>query len=210
MTNQNLDTNTSGTKYCERKGVFCSLLTDYSVCNSANCSRDLPDIESIKTNAELIEELFAEAPKCLDTVGELISAQPTIYPLYTQAYVDELKKEVAEYKGLYEEMYRKWSELDTKDLNKKYAESIARDYLNKNAELVKQNEELSKLLMAYHSQTIKPVTVETIYEFLKSNAIMMEIPHGSEPAEEDVLGVMWWQIAKYFKEKFNVGDYEDE
>lgn len=52
--------------------------------------------------------------------------------------------------------------------------------------------------------------LEKTYEFLKSNVIMMEIPHGSEPAEEDVQGVMWWQIAKYFKEKFNIGDYEDD
>lgn len=207
MTNQKLDTENCYAAYCSRKGVFCAMLTDHSKCNSTNCLMDIPDVESVKTNTELIEELVAEAPKCINTVGELIAEQPAIYPLYTQAYVDELKKEVAEYKSLYEDQYRKCSELQAKDLNKKYAEAIASDYLKKNAELVKQNEGLSQLVMAYHSQTIKPVTVETIYEFLKDTAITsadaVELYYANE------LLVPWERIARYFKEKFSVGDFPE-
>ena len=51
---------------------------------------------------------------------------------------------------------------------------------------------------------------ESIYEDLKAMVLMTDIPHGSEPAEEDVEAVMWWQVSKYFKDKFNVGDYEED
>ena len=40
--------------------------------------------------------------------------------------------------------------------------------------------------------------------------LMTDIPHGSEPAEENVEAVMWWQVSKYFKDRFNVGDYEED
>ena len=31
-------------EFCERKGVDCECLTDHSVCNTANCHRNLPDV----------------------------------------------------------------------------------------------------------------------------------------------------------------------
>ena len=51
---------------------------------------------------------------------------------------------------------------------------------------------------------------ESIYEDLKAMVITTDIPHGSEPAEENVKAVMWWQVSKYFKDRFNVGDYEED
>ena len=51
---------------------------------------------------------------------------------------------------------------------------------------------------------------QKIYDFLKSNVISMEIPHGGEPAEEDVNAVMWWQIQKYFKDNYDIGNYEED
>jgi hypothetical protein len=196
-------TNTKEEKFCYRKGAFCF---EHATCTGSSCFRNLSDY----TKAISVEPALVDVGEPVLMGTTVIADDGGFTNYYTQAYVDELKQERDKYKELYETMYRKYSELDTKDLNKKYAEAIAKDYLNKNVELVKQNEELSKLIMAYHGQTIKPVTVEIIYEFLKSNTINIEIPHGSEPAEEDVLGVMWWQIAKYFKEKFNIGDYKDE
>lgn len=52
--------------------------------------------------------------------------------------------------------------------------------------------------------------IETIYDDLKSMLIITDIPHGSEPTEENVEAIMWWQASKYFKDRFNVGDYEDD
>lgn len=51
---------------------------------------------------------------------------------------EELQEQVDEYKGLYATMYRKWSELDTKDLNKEYVTRLAHEYMDKNIELQKQ------------------------------------------------------------------------
>ena len=82
------------------------------------------------------------------------------------------------------------AELETKDLNKKYAEAIAKDYLNKNTELLGN--------------------IMTVYDRLKEAMLVRDISFGSEPAEEDVEIVTWWQVAKQFKELFNIGDYEDE
>ena len=52
--------------------------------------------------------------------------------------------------------------------------------------------------------------IETIYEDLKAMVLMTDIPHGSEPTEENVEAIMWWQASKYFKDRFNVGDFEDD
>jgi ABC-type ATPase with predicted acetyltransferase domain len=109
---------------------------------------------------------------------------------FKEAYVEQLKDEVAEYKSLYEDQYRKCSELQAKDLNKKYAEAIAKDYLNKNTELLEN--------------------IMTMYDRLKEAMLVRDISFGSEPAEEDVEIVTWWQVAKQFKELFNIGDYKDE
>ena len=38
--------------FCKRKNVECECLTDYSVCNTANCHRKLPDV-SIKTKKKI-------------------------------------------------------------------------------------------------------------------------------------------------------------
>ena len=51
---------------------------------------------------------------------------------------------------------------------------------------------------------------QKIYDFLKSNVISMEIPHGGEAAEEEVNAVMWWQIQKYFKDNYDIGNYEED
>jgi hypothetical protein len=123
-------------------------------------------------------------------VTTAIADEGGITNYYTQAYVDELKQERDEYKELYETMYRNYSELSTKDLNKKYAEAIASDYLNKNAELVGN--------------------IMTMYDRLKAAMFVRDISYGSEPAEEDVEIITWWQVAKQFKELFNIGDYRDE
>ena len=47
-------------------------------------------------------------------------------------------------------------------------------------------------------------TAREIFKWLKSEVIMTEIPHGSEPCEEDVEAVMWWQIEEHFKKKYGV------
>lgn len=52
-------------------------------------------------------------------------------------------------------------------------------------------------------QEIKVIATE-IFNWLKSKVIMTEIPHGSEPCEENVEAVMWWQIEEYFKKKHGV------
>lgn len=52
--------------------------------------------------------------------------------------------------------------------------------------------------------------IETIYDDLKSMVIITDIPHGAEPAEENVEAVMWWQTSKYFKDRFNIGDYDED
>ena len=58
--------------------------------------------------------------------------------------------------------------------------------------------------------TTSKVISEAMYKDLKAMVITTEIPHGSEPAEENVEAIMWWQASKYFKDRFNVGDYEDD
>lgn len=168
--NPNLEVNKCEEKFCYRKGVFCF---ECSHCNSDNCSRQLPDLTVVAT--ELVGDVTTDEVQ-------------TVF--YTQAYVDELKQERDKYKELYETMYRKWSELETKDLNKKYAEAIASDYLNKNAELIGN--------------------IMTMYDRLKEAMLVRDISYGSEPAEEDVEIITWWQVAKQFKELFNIGDYKDE
>ena len=55
----------------------------------------------------------------------------------------------------------------------------------------------------WKQQTVKD-TAKEIFEWLKSEVIMTEIPHGSEPCEEDVEAVMWWQIEEHFKKKYGV------
>ena len=47
-------------------------------------------------------------------------------------------------------------------------------------------------------------TAKEILQWLKAKVIMTEIPHGSEPCEEDVEAVMWWQIEEHFKKKYGV------
>lgn len=122
-------------------------------------------------------------------IGDITASDEVQTIFYTQAYVDELKQERDKYKELYETMYRKYSKLETKDLNKKYAEAIAKDYLNKNAELIGN--------------------IMTMYDRLKAAMFVRDISYGSEPAEEDVEIITWWQVAKQFKELFNIGDFED-
>lgn len=52
-------------------------------------------------------------------------------------------------------------------------------------------------------QAVKDKAKE-ILEWLKTKVIMTEIPHGSEPCEEDVEAVMWWHIEEYFKRTYDV------
>ena len=76
----------------------------------------------------------------------------------------------------------------------------------KNIELRKQVEELKVYLASEKvcsKQSVKDKARE-ILKRLKSEVIIMEIPHGSEPCEEDVEAVMWWQIKEYFKEECGV------
>ena len=47
-------------------------------------------------------------------------------------------------------------------------------------------------------------TAKEILKWLKAEVIMTEIPHGSEPCEEDVEAVMWWQIEEHFKKEYGV------
>ena len=64
--------------------------------------------------------------------------------------------------------------------------------------------------MEITNSTTSKVIAEAMYKDLKAMIITTEIPYGSEPAEENVEAVMWWQVSKYFKDKFNVGDYEED
>ncbi len=191
-------------KFCIRKGAFCF---EYDTCASGCCIRNLPDFTTVVSAEPTIVDVDEPVP--MGTM--IITDNGGITNYYTQAYVDELKvkldayeksdffkeayieqlkDEVAEYKSLYEDQYCKCSELQAKDLNKKYAEAIAKDYLNKNTELIGN--------------------IMTMYDRLKEAMLVRDISFGSEPAEEDVEIVTWWQVAKQFKELFNVGDYEDE
>ena len=57
-------------EFCNRKGVMCECLTDHSVCNTANCHRKLPDVE---TKVEGIiypdaEEYTIRIPKKVATI----------------------------------------------------------------------------------------------------------------------------------------------
>ena len=82
-----------------------------------------------------------------------------------------------------------------------------------NAELQKQVDELkaNKVIECHGmlkgcdmvKQAVKD-TAKEILQWLKAEVIMTEIPHGSEPCEEDVEAVMWWQIEKHFKKKYGV------
>lgn len=87
------------------------------------------------------------------------------------------------------------------------------------AELQKQVDELKKQflsacenchlkkdieLLSYQKQQAVKDTAKEIFKWLKSKVIMTEIPHGSEPCEEDVEAVMWWQIEEHFKKKYSV------
>ena len=47
-------------------------------------------------------------------------------------------------------------------------------------------------------------TAKEIFDWLKSEVIMTEIPHGGELSEEDVEAVMWWQIEEHFKKRYGV------
>jgi hypothetical protein len=160
---------------------------------------NLPDISVVDDDMKyLVADSAVEAPHVIAVettaepalMGTTVITEDGFTDYYTQAYIDELKQERNKYKELYETMYRKWSELDTKDLNKKYAEAIAKDYLNKNAELIGN--------------------IMTMYDRLKAAMFVRDISYGSEPAEEDVEIITWWQVAKQFKELFNIGDYKDE
>ena len=64
--------------------------------------------------------------------------------------------------------------------------------------------------MEIANSTTSKAIAETMYKDLKAMVITTEILHGSEPAEENVEAVMWWQVSKYFKDRFNVGDYEED
>lgn len=176
-------TNTKEEKFCYRKGAFCF---EHATCTSGGCSRNLPDF----TTAVSVEPALVDVGEPVLMGTTVIADDGGFTNYYTQAYVDELKQERDKYKELYETMYRKYSELDTKDLNKKYAEAIAKDYLNKNAELIGN--------------------IMTMYDRLKVAMFVRDISYGSEPAEEDVEIITWWQVAKQFKELFNIGDYKDE
>jgi hypothetical protein len=191
-------------KFCSRKGAFCF---EYNTCAGGCCIRNLPDF----TVAVSAEPVIVDVDEPVQMGTMIIADDGGITNYYTQAYVDELKvkldayeksdffkeayieqlkDEAAEYKSLYEDQYRKCSELQAKDLNKKYAEAIAKDYLNKNTELLGN--------------------IMTMYDRLKEAMLVRDISFGSEPAEEDVEIVTWWQVAKQFKELFNIGDYKDE
>ena len=169
-------------KFCYRKGAFCF---EHATCTSGSCSRNLPDF----TTAVSVEPALVDVGEPVLMGTTVIADDGGFTNYYTQAYVDELKQERDKYKELYETMYRKWSELETKDLNKKYAEAIAKDYLNKNAELIGN--------------------IMTMYDRLKAVMFVRDISYGSEPAEEDVEIITWWQVAKQFKELFNIGEYKD-
>lgn len=175
--------NKSEEKFCSRKGAFCF---EYNTCAGGCCIRNLPDF----TMAVSVEPTIVDVDEPVQMGTMIIADDGGITNYYTQAYVDELKQECNEYKELYETMYRKCSELETKDLNKKYAEAIAKDYLNKNTELIGN--------------------IMTMYDRLKAAMLVRDISFGSEPAEEDVEIITWWQVAKQFKELFNIGDYKDE
>ena len=64
--------------------------------------------------------------------------------------------------------------------------------------------------MEITNSTTSKAIAEAMYKDLKAMVINTEIPHGSEPAEENVEAVMWWQVSKYFKDRFNVGDYKED
>lgn len=191
-------------KFCSRKGAFCF---EYDMCQGGDCSRNLPDF----TMTVSVEPTIVDVNESVQMGTTVIADMDVITNYYTQAYVDELKvkldayeksdffkeayieqlkDEVAEYKSLYEDQYRKCSELQAKDLNKKYAEAIASDYLKKNTELIEN--------------------IMTMYNRLKAAMLVRDISYGSEPAEEDVEIITWWQVAKQFKELFNIGDYKED
>ena len=111
------------------------------------------------------------------------------------------------------EIERLTEELESK---KKECREIADDYQEmgtfyynetvKTAELQKQVDELEIV----NSNLVKRInrigrdTAKEIFDWLKSEVIMTEIPHGGEPSEEDVEAVMWWQIEEHFKKHYGV------
>ena len=92
-----------------------------------------------------------------------------------------------------------------------------------NMRIVELDNELkqAKTLLEFREETIKYLedaniryaealenkvkdTAKEIFDWLKSEVIMTEIPHGGEPSEEDVEAVMWWQIEEHFKKRYGV------
>ena len=60
--------------------------------------------------------------------------------------------------------------------------------------------EMSKVI---EQQAVKD-TAREIFDWLKSEVIMTEIPHCGELSEEDVEAVMLWQIEEHFKKRYGV------
>lgn len=79
--------------------------------------------------------------------------------------------------------------------------------LQKQVDALKQENSILSVTVEMHDEVEKQAvkdTADKIFDWLKSEVIMTEIPHGGEPSEEDVEAVMWWQIEEHFKKRYGV------
>lgn len=77
-------------KLCERKGVMCEYLTDYSTCNSDNCHRKLRDIKF--TSEEVRQSLEDVGIELVD--GELNMEKPEFFRMLQAKDIKNFIKDI--------------------------------------------------------------------------------------------------------------------
>jgi predicted RNase H-like nuclease (RuvC/YqgF family) len=96
------------------------------------------------------------------------------------------------------ELQKQIDELMKKNKNLKYSFDTANSYINKLAESCETN--CKKFNGITTQQAVKNMAKE-MYQDLKQDVILVDIPRGGEPTEEDCEAVLWWKIKDYLKKR---------
>ena len=149
--------------------------TGLQVCH--NCEYDKCCPLDNETTVDLIHRLQAENERLTAKYRNLENNYEYDHELYRQyeienqklkAEIERLTEERDKYKGLYETMYRKWSDLSDKEFNCEALRKERNEYFDKAVELQKQVDELKERLNIIHktAQKVEQAVKDTAKEII--------------------------------------------
>ena len=131
--------------------VYADFMQDYKIMREElnACQNELAEYERKLADGELDIASYARSWEEGDNrtvTCDLLNAMEQAVALFNKqkAEIERLTEERNEYKGLYETMYRKWSDLSDKEFNCDALRKEKNEYFDKAVELQKQVDELKE------------------------------------------------------------------